>query len=224
MLSKNVEIRDFSIVVVADNQNPSILNPDFLKYNKIVPSDWELAMPPICTPALSQVVFKNGVNIVSQSDRVTFWEALDSDNLVFQIPEIFCEYIDIVPVVDYKAVGININAHLIIENKENNQDTVLTKLISEGKWKNFQDKSPDAAVQFIYKLDNANLTIGIQEANMKKHPNNELVNVLNFAANFHRELTNATYPEIKSSVKNIIQSCNTDLNTFLSFIEQAFLQ
>jgi hypothetical protein len=27
MLSKNVEVWDFSIVVVADNLNPSILNP-----------------------------------------------------------------------------------------------------------------------------------------------------------------------------------------------------
>jgi hypothetical protein len=30
MLSKNVEVWDFSIMVVADNLNPSILNPDFL--------------------------------------------------------------------------------------------------------------------------------------------------------------------------------------------------
>ncbi len=224
MLSKNVEVRDFSIVLVGDNQNPSILNPDFLKYKQIVPSDWELAMPPICTPALSQVVFKNGVNVVAQSDKVTFWEALDSDCLVFQIPEILCRYIDIIPAVDYRAVGININAHLIIENQKNNQDTVLSKLISEGKWKNFQGKSPNAVVQFTYQLDNTNLMIAIQEAIISKNSNNELVNILNFSGNFHRELINGTYSETISYVKNIIQSCKTDLDTFLSFIEQAFLE
>jgi hypothetical protein len=224
MLSKNVEVRDFSIVVVADNQNPSILNPDFLKYNQIVPSDWELAMPPICTPALSQVTFKNGVNVVAQSDKVTFWEALDSDNLLFEIPDIFCKYIDVVPAGDYRAVGININAHILVEKKENNQDIVLSKLISEGKWKSFQGKSPNAVVQFTYQLDNTNLMIAIQEVIIAKNPNNELVNILNFSANFHRELINGTYPERISYVKNIIQSYNTDLDTFLSFTEQAFLE
>ncbi|MHC5768919.1 MAG: hypothetical protein ACYTXI_25510 [Nostoc sp.] len=219
-----MEVRDFSIVVVADNQNPSILNPDFLKYNQIVPPDWELAMPPICTPALSQVVFKNGVNIVAQFDRVTFWEALDNDNLVFQIPEISCKYIDIVPAVDYRAVGININAHLLIANKEDNQDTVLTKLISQGKWKNFQGKSPNAVVQFTYQLDSANLMIAIQEAIIQQNPNNELVNVLNFSANFHRELINGTYPEKISSVKNVIQYCKSDFEIFISFVEEAFLE
>ncbi|MEH2058497.1 MAG: hypothetical protein V7K97_20560 [Nostoc sp.] len=224
MLSKNVEVRDFSIVVVADNQNPSILNPDFLKYNQIVPPDWELAMPPICTPALSQVVFKNGVNVVAQSDRVTFWEALDNDNLVFQIPEISCKYIDIVPASDYRAVGININAHLLIANKEDNQDTVLTKLISQGKWKNFQGKSPNAVVQFTYQLDSANLMIAIQEAIIQQNHNNELVNVLNFSANFHRELINGSYPEKISYVKNVIQYCKSDFEIFISFVEEAFLE
>lgn len=190
MLSTNVEVRDFSIVVVAENQNPSILNPDFLKYNHIVPADWELAMPPICTPAVSQVVFKNGVNIVAQSDKVSFWEVLDTEHIVFTVPEISCKYIDIVSYLDYRAVGININAHIILEKKEENQDTVLTKLITSGKWKNFQGKSPNAVVQFTYKLDNANLTIAIQEAVIPKMPNNELVPIINFSGNFHRDLIN----------------------------------
>ena len=222
MLSTNMEVRDFSIVVVANNQNPSFLNPDFLKYNQIVPTDWELAMPPISIPVLSQVMFKNGVNIVAQSDRVTFWEALDNDNLVFQIPDISCKYIDIVPAVDYKAVGININAHFPIANKEDNQDTVLTKLISQGKWKNFQGKSPNAVVQFTYQLDNTNLMITIQEAIIQKNPNNESVNILNFSANFHRELINGTYAERILYVKNIIQDCKSDFDIFISFAEEAF--
>ncbi|WP_190671989.1 hypothetical protein [Nostoc sp. FACHB-190] len=224
MLSKNVEVRDFSIVVVADNQNPSILNPDFLKYRQIVPSNWELAMPPISTPALSQVLFKNGVNLVAQSDRITFWEALDSNDLVFQIPDISCKYIDIVPAVDYRAVGININAQVLIADKEDNQDTVLSTLISPGKWKHFQGKSPNAVVQFTYQLDDANLMIAIQEAIIQKNSTNELVNIINFSANFHRELSNGTYQEKVLRVKNIIQSCKSDFDIFISFVEEAFLK
>lgn len=224
MLSTNVEVRDFSIVVVADNQNPSILNPDFLKYNQIVPSDWELAMPPICTPPVSQVVFKNGVNIVAQSDRVSFWEVLDTEHIVFTVPEISCKYIDTVSYVDYRAVGININAHIVAEKKEDDRSTVLAKLIASGKWKNFQGKSPNAVVQFTYQLENANLTISIQEAVIQNMQNNELVPIINFSANFHRDLINTTYPEKISYIKNIIQSWKSDFDTFISFIEEAFLE
>ncbi|MEH1892183.1 MAG: hypothetical protein V7K92_22935 [Nostoc sp.] len=224
MLGKNVEVRDFSLVVMADKQNPSILNPDFLKYNQIVPPDWELAMPPICTPPVSQVVFKNGVNIVAQSDRLTFWEVLDADNLVFEIPEIVCKYIDIVPYVDYRAVGININAHIIKEEKEDNQDTVLAKLIASGKWKQFQGKSPNTVVQFTYPLDNGSFTISIQEVVISKIQNNELVPVINFSANFHRDLIKTNYLERVSYLKNIIQSWKTDFDIFIFFVEEAFLE
>ncbi|WP_445214872.1 hypothetical protein [Brasilonema sp. UFV-L1] len=201
------------------------MNPDFLKYNQIVPRDWELAMPPICTPPISQVVFKNGVNIVAQSDRVSFWEALDPEHLVFQVPDISSKYIEIVPSVDYRAVGININAHIVAEKKEDNQDTVLTKVIAAGKWKNFQGKSPNAVVQFMYQLDNTNLTIAIQEVVFQQQlPQNQLVPVVNFSANFHRELVNSTYPEKIFQIKNIIQSWETDFKTFISFVEEAFLE
>lgn len=224
MRSSNVEVRDFSIVVVAENQNPSILNPDFLKYNQIVPPEWELAMPPICTPAVSQVVFKNGVNVVAQSDRVSFWEALDTEHLDFKVPEISCKYIDVVPSVDYRAVGININAHLIIENKEDNQDIILDKLIASGKWKSFQGKSPNAVVQFNYKLENdTNLMIAIQEVVIQNN-NSDLVNIINFSANFNRELTNGTVPERISYMKNIIQSWKNDFDNFISFVEETFLE
>ncbi len=223
MLSKNVEVRDFSIVLVADNQNPSILNPDFLKYNHIVPTDWELAMPPICTPPVSQVVFKNGVNIVAQSDRVSFWEVFAPEQIALIVPEISSKYVDAVPYVNYRSVGININAHVINEKTPDNQDIVLSKLITAGSWKNFQGKSPNAVVQFMYTLDNTNFTIVIQEALIQKIPDTEPLSVINFAANFHRELVGSTYPEKTSHIKNVIQSCETDFQTFKSFVEETFL-
>ncbi|MHC5828474.1 MAG: hypothetical protein ACYT04_74410, partial [Nostoc sp.] len=73
-------------------------------------------------------------------------------------------------------------------------------------------------------LDSANLMIAIQEAIIQQNPNNELVNVLNFSANFHRELINGTYPEKISYVKNVIQYCKSDFEIFISFVEEAFLE
>ncbi len=224
MLDTNIKVRDFSIVVVAENQSPSILNPDFLKYNKIVPSDWELAMPPISIPQVSQVFFNNGVNIVAEVGKISFWESLDTDHLDFKVPEMTYKYIDAVPFLAYKAIGININAYVILDKEEDSQDIILDKLIAPGKWKVFQGESPNALVQFTYKFDNTNLIIALQKAAFQKTQNDLLIPIVNFTANFHRDLKDGTPDEKNSQMKNIIQSWKTDLNTLLSFVKEAFLE
>jgi len=222
MLSKNVEVRDFSMVLVAENANPSILNPDFLKYNHIVPDDWELAMPPICTPPVSQVVYKNGVNIVAQPDKISFGEFIDTEK-IYKIPEISSKFVDVVPNLNYQAIGINFNAHILVEQKDKEQDIVLTKLIAAGKWKNFQGKSPNTVVQFVYQFGDSNFTIAIQEALMQNPPDDQQTPIMTFAANFHRQLVGINLQEKTTHLKKVIQSYQSDLNKFICFIEENFL-
>jgi len=71
-INKKVILTELGIVIVAQNHNPTILNPDFLKRNKIVPENWELACPPICLPPVARVSFTKGVNIFSQPERIIF--------------------------------------------------------------------------------------------------------------------------------------------------------
>ena len=47
MLSEQFEIKELTIVLLAETHNPTILNPDFLKYNEIVPFDWKVAGSPV---------------------------------------------------------------------------------------------------------------------------------------------------------------------------------
>ncbi len=49
-MERNFAIGNFTIVVVAADHNPSILNPDFLRINDIVPSDFKV----IETPGMMQ--------------------------------------------------------------------------------------------------------------------------------------------------------------------------
>ena len=80
---------ELSIVLAAkaDSNNPAILNPDFLRYNRIVDEDHEVQGSPITTPVFSQVAFKNGVKVTSAPDRVIFeqtGETLDETSIVCQ--------------------------------------------------------------------------------------------------------------------------------------------
>lgn len=223
MLDKIVEIREFSIVVVADNQSPTILNPDFLKYNHIVPAEWELAMPPICTPPISQVVFKNGFNIVAQADKVTFWQPLDAENLLINVPEVSQKYVEALPYISYRAIGINLTGHVVADKEEDTQNFILHNLIAPGNWKNFQGYAPDVLVQFVYRLENGTLMIAVQRGIIQENPENGASHILIFAGNFHRDVSGISNEEKFQYVKEAIQSWETGVNTFKSLVEEIFL-
>jgi hypothetical protein len=41
-MDKTLALYELAVVLVARNHNPTILNPDFLKFNGMVPDNWEL--------------------------------------------------------------------------------------------------------------------------------------------------------------------------------------
>lgn len=73
-MRKKLVIQELAIVVVGKNHNLTILNPDFLKTNGIVPDEWQLAVSPVSVDPLAQVIFQNGLSIVAQFDKVIFSE------------------------------------------------------------------------------------------------------------------------------------------------------
>ena len=66
IMNKTIEIQELAFVVAAKNYEPSLLNPGFLKYSGIIPSDWELSRQPVFNDRVAQIVFNNGVNIVGE--------------------------------------------------------------------------------------------------------------------------------------------------------------
>jgi hypothetical protein len=56
------------------NYNPITLTPDSLKYSGIIPTDWELARPPVLSPSMAKIVFQSGVTIAAQTNRIVFSE------------------------------------------------------------------------------------------------------------------------------------------------------
>ena len=64
--SEGIDLIEFSIVLVATSNNPSILNPDFLFHNDIVDVSHQVRDPRISTPAFSQVTFEDGLTVKVQ--------------------------------------------------------------------------------------------------------------------------------------------------------------
>lgn len=59
----------FSVVVIANDHNPTILNPDFLRTNNIIPSDYAVKNT-VTTPPFSTVEYENGITISVEIDKL----------------------------------------------------------------------------------------------------------------------------------------------------------
>src|SRR5690348_7266953 len=104
-----LELVEASVVVLAQDHNPSILHPSFLASQGIVPEEWQCAEPPICTPAFSVTSYANGVVFTVESHRFQVQDKNPQGNgSTSPAPELAARYIRKLPYVRYRAVGINL--------------------------------------------------------------------------------------------------------------------
>jgi hypothetical protein len=94
-----------SIVVLAEAHNTTILHPEFLKNQKIVPSDWSPVEGALCTPALSVVKYPR-VALTADTGKFQIIEPTDKPEGLM-IADIAAKYIEALPHVHYTAIGIN---------------------------------------------------------------------------------------------------------------------
>jgi len=217
-MKKKTEIRELRIVVVANNHNPSILNPDFLKYNNIIPMDWELKKAPICVEPISEVAYMNDVTITAQIDRLTFFQKLNKeDDYAVIVDEVANKYINTLPHVEYRAVGINFAAHIPYEgNPEGPKNFILENLIADGPWCEYgYDRK--ASITFNYELKRAQFNLTVKDSNLKIDKN-EKMPVLLFDSNFHHQLIGEDKVERLKDLHHLINNWGSCLEEFKSLI------
>ena len=99
----------FSGVVVGQAHNPTILNPDFLAAEGIVPKSWNWSVSEtITTPPLSMVRYMNGVTITVEPNKLQVTDPnVENGPGDSKVTEIASEYVRVLPHVRYTASGNN---------------------------------------------------------------------------------------------------------------------
>jgi hypothetical protein len=218
-----LEIREIGIVVVAQNHNPTILNPDFLKFNEVVPKDWELAAPPICVAPVAKVTFKNGINIIAQFDKVIFAQAIQDKSVEeLLIPKIARKYIETLPHVNYTSVGINPKGHIVfLEN--NVQEYLVKTFLANGPWREIGESPVKASLKLVYTLDRCKCALTIDEAILQT-PEKPTTPALLFAANFHHDIGGMTKKEKLADLFQIIDNWKKDFEMFKNIVAKIMLE
>ena len=134
IMKPKITIQELALSLTAKNHSPTLLNSDFLKYSGIVSPDWELARPPIFSSQISQVSFTNGINIVAQSNAITFIASLSTKPLEdTKIPAVIGKYVEALPRTDYQTLSINPRSFVTFEEGDENaaSDYITSTLLSK---------------------------------------------------------------------------------------------
>ena len=212
----DVTLIALSVVLVADNIDPSMINPDFLRHNGIVGFDLKTEQPPVSTPVFSQAVFEGGLSVVAQPGRFDFTqrgEALTED---VAIPGIARSFLEKVPHPAYKAVGINLTG---VRPLEDASEGAVTALIEGGKWMAFGGVSPAVSLQAVYSCEGKQIIMNVSDAKKQETDGSESLGLL-FSANIHRDISETTQEQRIARMMSVLSEWKNDLSDFTNLVEK----
>lgn len=196
-----LNVVEFSVVIVANSHNPTILNADFLRHNGIVGENWQLAEDCLTSPMLSRVAYNGGLNIQADPIRVKFEQS--GDALVAE--DLVCAsaakgYLRTVPHVPYVAVGVNVKC--VLRNLPLHRVSVLK---SSGDWTTFRAVAPRFELKAVYEMSGKRMTLDLQE----QVDGDECMTVCR--ANVHREVNEENQQMRLNSILAALDAWETDL-------------
>lgn len=146
----NIRPREFSIVIVASDFNPTILNSDFLERQEIVPEKWgwKVSGPQFTTPPFAMVTYDSGVAVSVKSNVFQVADGLrnkgpDSS----KIPLIARKYIEVLPHVRYTAVGHNFMGFAELGDWE---VFLQKRFLKSGVWDSKKYPLKGVSLKFVY--------------------------------------------------------------------------
>ena len=172
---------DLGVVIIGQHHNPSILTPDFLRYNNIVPEEYKLDEGSLMITKPAANLSYGKLSIQADMNRIALGET--ADNGGFIAPEVVRQYLKHVPHVQYTALGINpVVCADTTQNRGN--EIILHRLIQNGPWLSYDDVVPAVESKFMFPLDGGkHILLEIAAGNVVAAP--EVNNALIFKGNLH---------------------------------------
>lgn len=181
------QLIQFSTVVVGKAHNPTILNPDFLVANDIVPKawGWEVAET-VTTPPLGVVRYTNGVAVTVEFGKLQVTDIdVGDDPTASKAAEIATRYVHTLPHVRYTAVGINFQSVVAVDSPE---AYLRERFVAAGPWNSKKWPLSAAGLRLVYDLGNeGRVTLSLDAGETQSSADKERKKVVIANANFHRD-------------------------------------
>jgi hypothetical protein len=205
----NIEIVNSTIVVTGTGQEPPELNPTLLLKSKIIPEDWDFLEPPISTPNVSIIKYKNGIVFVLDDQKfqlVDNFPPKESNKSL--LPELAIKTLKIVSgKMKCNAIGINFKA---IIKQSLSTINLVNIFLKDEVLKKFSVVPGDVGLRFVYDIENAVLRLSIDKGTLSfigdKSKKEEGILI---DANFHTDLKSDNL--IKSLTESISMFSERDI-------------
>ena len=218
------EVREIGISIVANNLNPSMLNPNFLISTGIIPSDWKLTKQPVLTANRAQLNFSNGLSIVAQPRTITFSEGIGNKKLSeLEAPKVARIYVEKLPNALYQRVNIEPKFLITLTGEEDAGRKYITEtLLASGPWQDFGDAPVQAGINLLYQVGESQFNLTINEAKLQQAEQPAAPAIL-FSGNFNYNVTSENEQERVSKLLKGLDNCQRNLETFKEVINQRFI-
>lgn len=221
-MSNSLQISEIAVSIVAKNLNPAVLNPDFLKYTGIIPADWELANQPVYNNNLVQLIYKNGVGIIVQPNRLNVLEMIGPKTPVeIQVGAVASQLIEKLSQIEYQAVGINPKGFVGFASAEDAYQYICGKFLSPGSWQEFGGSKVNASLQLSYPLKRGVLNLAINQVNVQS--GEQVTPAILFSGNLNYPLLGNTITEKIQDLQQVIGNWQNDVKTFQELLVEKFL-
>lgn len=216
--ARPIGLVEFSVVLVGEQVEPSMINPDFLLHSGIVDAGLEVARPSISTPVFAQIVFDNGLEIRAEPKRFVFQQ--HGDPLLEEeciCADVAIRLVSTFSYLPYSAVGINPKAFRPVDAAADGG--MRRALTGEGKWSAFRDILPDVSLKAVYEFESRAITLTMSPETRSAVDGSESTG-LSYSANIHRDVGDGDREGRLSKTTGILKSWKNDLSDFFQLIER----
>lgn len=198
----DIELIQFSIVLVANDHNPSLINPDFLERTGIIDKEWGWKPKGdlITTPPFATVPYDSGVTITVETNKLQVVDQSGAIPTRSRASSIIIKYIDELPHIPYQAIGINFNGAV----KRTDSGEYLKKhFLKIGKWDTEESPLQSVGLKLVYDFSECRVVLGLDQAHKAGDKREEAILA---SGNFHRDCDNS-------------KSANEQISDFVGNIE-----
>ena len=157
--------KNFVSVVALGSQNPQILNEDFLKVNKIIPSEqsiFEKKTNFISTPILTTIAF-GSVEIIVEERRFQIRHTNLPSWTETPIFDIVIKYYDVLKFTPVETAGFNFNCKIVFDSLEEANNFHKILLPDTSKIKEIISEDVDVGMKLLYSYkDNGRVLLTIE--------------------------------------------------------------
>ncbi|NJO65717.1 MAG: hypothetical protein HC836_48875 [Richelia sp. RM2_1_2] len=170
-------------------------------------------------------MFTNGIAITAEPQRVIFAQSIRNvEEESILIPEIAQKYASALPLMEFKAVVVNLRSYVPFEEQDTARNFITQNLLYKGAWQSVGEAPLRASVEFNYKLQRCPFHLKVMEAALQaENQSQEITPIIMFSGSFSYSLNAENKNDLLASLHSAINNWQSDLDEYQSIINNKFL-